>query len=258
MNHNNTTSPFTTLTVSGARIHHAWRWLAALTLAFALSTTMSGAWATLTSVSPTQTSINVATGGVYSFSVVGSVGESVSTQSLFCSSVGVPVPANGIVFPAAGGCTPSSVTPINPVAAAGTLYGFTGSISAAQAATMLSEAIAAGQPAGSRFMYWRQGFGTSGFAIVRVNLIEPASTPPTLLPSSINFGNVQVGQTSPPQSVTFTTGFTSTNPPLTISHPTWTVATTNCPNAVDLMANYGYRIQQKRRCNETTYFRNGT
>jgi len=234
MNHTNTHSRLHTLTAPPARCRDPWKSLAAFAylLVLIVATTINPAWAALSTVSPTQISINVAAGGIYSFSVTGSVGEAVSTQSLFCSNVSVIVPANGIIFPAAGGCTSSSVTPINPVAVAGTLYSFTGSVTAAQAATMLAEAAAAGQPAGNRFMYWRQGFGASGFAIVRVNLIEPVSAPPTLLPANINFGNVQVGQTSPPQSVTFSTGTSTTNPPLNISHPAFTVATTTCPNFV--------------------------
>ena len=232
MNYNNPPSPLILLTLARVRIRRVCGRAAQLVLMLAIGMIALPAWSTLTSVTPTQISINVTTGGVYSFSVIGSIGETVSSQSLFCSSVGVPVPANGIIFPAAGGCSPSSVTPVNPVAPAGTLYGFTGTITPTQAASLLADAIAAGQPAGNRFMYWRQGFGMSGFAIVRVNLIEPTSAPPTLLPASIAFGNVQVGQSSPTQSVTFSTGFTSTTPPLTISHPSWTVATSNCPALV--------------------------
>ena len=166
------------------------------------------AWATLTSVVPTSTSITVATGGTYSFSVTGSVGEPVSSQSRFCFDLqGVTPPANGIIFPAAGGCNSSSVIPFNPVVAAGPVYSFSGNISAAQASIMVAESAALGQPAGARFVLWRQGFGTSGFAIVRINLIEPVvgpQLPPSLTPNSLNFGNVTVGTASAPQVMTLT------------------------------------------------------
>ncbi len=234
MNHTNTIASLLALTEADARSRYTGKCLAlfANALLLVLATVTNPARAALVAVSPTQTSINVATGGTYTFAVTGSVGEAVTAQSLFCSSVGVTVPANGIVVPAAGVCTPSSVTPINPVSTAGTLYSFTGSITAAQAATMLSEAIAVGQPAGSRFVYWRQGFSASGFAIVRVNLIEPVAIAPTLLPADVNFGNVQVGQTSAPRFVTLNTGSPMNNQPVTISHPSWTVASTTCPNVL--------------------------
>ena len=54
----------------------------------------------------------------------------------------------------------------------------------------------------------------------------------TLTPAAISFGNVTVGQTAPPQTLTFSSNSSSTAPSLSISHPPWINATTTCPNSL--------------------------